>query len=154
MPRFESCLQVEGRCEAGASVCFAFLRNHSGRLPGAQRLKTTVSHVLSRFPVAYSWRASHVPVTHVYVCVCVCVCVSYLCLFVTSWTVAHQAPLSMEFSRQEYWGWLPFPSPGHLPYPGIKPRSSELQADSLLSEPPGKPTHYTFVVKCLKLFIF
>ena len=88
------------------------------------------------------------------VCVCVCVCVSYLCLFVTPWTVAHQAPLSMEFSRQEYWGGLPFPSPGHLPYPGIEPRSSELQADSLLSEPPGKPTHYIFVVKCLKPFIF
>ena len=39
------------------------------------------------------------------------------------WTVAHQAPLSMEFSRQEYWSGLPFPSPGDLPDPGIKPRS-------------------------------
>ena len=44
-------------------------------------------------------------------------------LFVTSWTVAHQAPPSMEFSRQEYWSGLPFPSPGDLPNPGIKPRS-------------------------------
>ena len=41
----------------------------------------------------------------------------------TPWTVAHQAPLSMEFSRQEYWSGLPFPSPGHLPKPGIKPAS-------------------------------
>ena len=41
----------------------------------------------------------------------------------TSWTVASQAPLSMEFSRQEYWSGLPFPSPGNLPYPGIKPTS-------------------------------
>ena len=55
------------------------------------------------------------------------------------WTIAHQAPLSMEFPRQEYWSGLPFPSPGDLPNPGIKPVSPELQADSLPSEPPGKP---------------
>ena len=55
------------------------------------------------------------------------------------WTIAHQAPLSMEFSRQEYWGGLPFPSPGDLPDPELKPRSPALQADSSLSEPPGKP---------------
>ena len=48
----------------------------------------------------------------------------------TSWTVARQAPLSMEFSRQEYWSELPFPSPGDLPDPGIEPRSTALQADS------------------------
>ena len=57
----------------------------------------------------------------------------------TPWTVAHQAPLSMEFSRQEYWSGLPCPSPGDLPDPGIKPRSPVLQADSLPPEPPGKP---------------
>ena len=51
-------------------------------------------------------------------------------LFVTPWTVARQAPLSMEFSRQEYWSELPFTSPGDLPNPA-------LQAESLLSEPPG-----------------
>ena len=56
----------------------------------------------------------------------------------TPWTVAHQVPLSMEFSRQEYWSGLPFPSPGDLPDPGIKPGSPALQAGSLLSEPPGK----------------
>ena len=50
------------------------------------------------------------------------------------------SPLSMEFSRQEYWSTLPFPSPGNLPNPGIKPGSPALQADSLPSEPPGKPT--------------
>ena len=60
-------------------------------------------------------------------------------LFVTPWTVAYQAPLSMEFSRQEYWSGLPFPSPGDLPHPGIEPRSPTLQADVLVSEPPGKP---------------
>ena len=54
-------------------------------------------------------------------------------------TVAHQAPLSMEFSRQEYWSGLPFSSPGDLPNPGIEPRSPILQADRLPSELPGKP---------------
>ena len=60
-------------------------------------------------------------------------------LFATSWTVAYQAPPSMGFSRQEYRSGLPFPSPGELPDPGIKTRSPTLQADALLSEPPGKP---------------
>ena len=55
-------------------------------------------------------------------------------------TVAHQAPLSMEFPRQEYWSGLPFPSPENLSDPGIETGSSALQADSLPSEPPGKPT--------------
>ena len=56
---------------------------------------------------------------------------SHVQLFVTPWTVAHQAALSMGFSRQEYWNGLPFPSPGDLPNSGIKPRSPALQADSL-----------------------
>ena len=60
-------------------------------------------------------------------------------LFATQWTVAYQAPPSMEFSRQEYWSRLPFPSPGDLPDPGIEPRSPTLQADASPSEPPGKP---------------
>ena len=51
-------------------------------------------------------------------------------LFATPWTAAYQAPLSMGFSRQEYWSGLPFPSPGHLPDPGIEPRSPILQAGS------------------------
>ena len=54
-------------------------------------------------------------------------------------TVARKAPLSMGFSKQEYWSALPCPPPGALPTPGIKPRSPALQADSLPSEPPGKP---------------
>ena len=61
-------------------------------------------------------------------------------LFVIPWTVAYQAPLSMGFSRQEYWNGLPFPSPGDLPYPGIEPGSSTSQADALPSEPPGEPS--------------
>ena len=58
-------------------------------------------------------------------------------LFVTPWTVAHQAPPFMEFSKQEYWSGFPFPSPGDLPNPGIEPGSPALQADALSSEPPG-----------------
>ena len=62
------------------------------------------------------------------------VCHSPVRLFATLWTVACQAPLSMGFSKQEYWSGLPFPSPGDLPDPGIKPGSLALHADSLLSE--------------------
>ena len=51
-------------------------------------------------------------------------------LFATLWTVAHQAPPSMGFFRQEYWSGLPFPSPGYLPNTGIEPRSPALQADA------------------------
>ena len=54
------------------------------------------------------------------------------------WTVTYQVPLSTEFSRQEYWSEVPFPAPGDLPDPGIEPGSPALQANSLLSELPGK----------------
>ena len=63
-------------------------------------------------------------------------------LFATPWTAAHQAPQSIEFSRQEYWSGLPFSSPGDLPNPGIEPRPPALQAEALLSEPLGKPIAY------------
>ena len=59
-------------------------------------------------------------------------------LFATPWIVAHQAPPSMGFSRQQCWSGLPFPSPGDLPDPGIEPGSPALQAETLPSEPPGK----------------
>ena len=58
-------------------------------------------------------------------------------LFMTPWTAAHQAPLSIEFSRPAYWSGPPFPSPGDLPHPGTEPRSPTLQADSSPSGPPG-----------------
>ena len=67
---------------------------------------------------------------------------SHVQLVVTPWTVAHQAPPSMGFSRQEYWSGLPCPSPGDLPDPGIEPRSPVLEADTLTSEPPRKPYVY------------
>ena len=64
---------------------------------------------------------------------------------VTPWTVAHQAPPSMEFSGQEYWSGLPFPSPGDLPNPGIEPGSPALQAEALQSEPPGNPNNRIYI---------
>ena len=84
------------------------------------------------------------------VCVCVCVCTcTYvdLCVsthsfmsnsFVIPWTLAHQAPLSMGFLGREYRSEVPFPPPGDLPDPGIKPTSLALPGDSLPSDPPGK----------------
>ena len=85
---------------------------------------------LPLFSFLYSWEKVKVKVKSL----------SRVRLFETPWTVAHQAPLSMGFSRQEYWSGLPFPSPGDLPYPGIEHRSPALQADALTSEPPGKPS--------------
>ena len=67
-----------------------------------------------------------------------CYSISTVQLFVTPWTVARQASPSMGFSRQEYWRGLPIPSPGDLTNPGIESGSPALQAESLLSEPPGK----------------
>ena len=79
---------------------------------------------------------------------------SFLTL-VTPWTIAHQAPLSMEFSRQEYWSRLPLPSPD-LPDPGIEPGSPALQADSLSTDLQGKPKgktkenkYNTYLVHCI-----
>ena len=71
--------------------------------------------------------------------------------FVTPWTVAHQAPLSMEFPKQEYWSGLPFPPPGNLPDPGIKPVSPALAGRFFTTEPPGKPNSR---LACLYLVVY
>ena len=91
----------------------------------------------------------HRPYRHaVHVCVCMCVCVcdlSHVQLFVIPWTAACQAPLSMGFFQQEYWTGLPFPPPGDLPSPRIKPSSSVspvLQADSSSTESSEKLIHH------------
>ena len=68
-------------------------------------------------------------------------------LFATPWTVAHQTPLPIEFSRKEYWSGLPFLYPGDIPNPGIEPGSPTLQLDTLPSEPPGKPDTKTQIGK-------
>ena len=70
---------------------------------------------------------------------------------VIPWIVAHQVLLSLEFFRKEYWSVLPFPPPGHLPDPGIKPGSPALQVDSLPSELPGKP--FLIIHTYLKLLL-
>ena len=78
-----------------------------------KELQLTSHHKLNN-EKTMKWRILRVRACHVLSCVC---------LFVTPWTVAHQAPLSMEFSQQEYWNGMPFPLPGDLPDPGIKPAS-------------------------------
>ena len=74
-----------------------------------------------------------------YVCVCAQM-LSHVQLFVTPWTVTHQAPLSLELSRQEYLSGLPFPPPGDLPDPGIELMSPALARGFFTTEPPGKPS--------------
>ena len=77
---------------------------------------------------------------NIYVCAQSLHCVQ---LFATPWTTVCQVPLSMGFSREEYWSGLPFPPPGHLPNPGIEPGSPAFHEDSLPSEPPGKQSSLT-----------
>ena len=69
------------------------------------------------------------------------------------WTVAHQAPLSMGFSRQEYWSGLPFPSPEDLPDPGIESRSPALQADSLSYELQGNSLNNVYILVKYELVV-
>ena len=85
-------------------------------------------------------------------CIAVVQSLSYVWLFVTSWTVAHQVPLSMGFSKQDYWNGLPFPSPGDLPDPGIEPASTPLARVFFTTEPPGKPM-YVLRVHCKKQWV-
>ena len=74
----------------------------------------------------------------VYILSAVLCSVGRVWLFLSLWTVALQAPVSMGFSRQEYWSGLPFPPPGDLPDPGIKPASPVLTGGFFTAEPPGK----------------
>ena len=100
-------------------------------------------------------------VVKICMCVCLCVCVLFCCLvvsdsFVTPWTIAHQAPLSMGFPRQECWSGLPFPFPGDLPDPGIEsvsPASPALAGRFFTTEPPGKPVCVCVYV-CIYIYIF
>ena len=82
-----------------------------------------------------------------YILICSVQLLSHVQLFETPWTVAPQTSLPWGFSRQEYWSGLPCPPPGDLLHPGVESRSSALQADSLPSEPPGKPYNY---INCIK----
>ena len=69
---------------------------------------------------------------------CCCLVAKSWLTLMTSWTVAHQAPLSIRFSKEEYWSELPFPSPGALPDPGIKSAYPALAGRFFTTEPPGK----------------
>ena len=93
--------------------------------------------------------SSHI-CTHIYTNICEKVkkLLSRVRLFATPWTIAYKAPLSMGFSRQEYWSGLPFPSPEDLADPGVKPGSSALEADTLTSEPPGMYVNFLKVSLC------
>ena len=81
---------------------------------------------------------THPPIHYVLLC---------LSLLATPWTVAHQAPLVLGFSRWEYWSGLPFLPPGALPAPGIEPSSLALQAESIPHEPSGKPAFIYIALK-------
>ena len=69
---------------------------------------------------------------------------SHVQLFATPWTIARQTPLSMEFSRQEYWSGKPIPSPGDLPGPGIKPKSPALAGRFFLPSEPSRKPHIAY----------
>ena len=88
----------------------------------------------SKGPVCLFWFAVSVSLQQVVWHIVVCM-LSYVWLLVTPWTAAHRAPLSMGFSRQEYWLGLPFPSPGDLPDPGIEPTSPTLAGGFFTTEP-------------------
>ena len=102
--------------------------------------------------VLWGW-ALNGPVGSDTVCVCDCVCVlrrfSRVWLFATPWTVAHQAPLSMAFFRQDYWSGLPCSPPGYLPNPGIETMLlmfPALAGSSLPLAPPGKPKLWYYLL--------
>ena len=97
-----------------------------------------------------------------FVCVCVCIrsiyvlCAHAQSLFMTLWTVANQAPLSIGFSKQEYWSELPCPPPGDLPNPGTEPMSPALQVDSLLLSQWESPIYVLYihtVCKCVCVYV-
>ena len=114
-------------CPAFLNGCVSFLMVLPCRLPSC--LNMTASSSLSE---SEKWKP---------------LLLSRVELFVTPWTVAHQFPLSVESSRQEFWSGLPVPSSGDLPNPGIKPGSLALPADSLPSEPRSE-------LKTLMSFLF
>ena len=103
-----------------------WVATHLSRGSSRPRDQTRVSCIAGGPPTGLATREAHI---------------SHVQLFCDPWTVAHQVPPSMGFSRQEYWSGLPFPPPGDLPDPGIESRSPTLQADASTSEPPGKPIY-------------
>ena len=103
---------------------FVFVHVPFSKLCPNAKVSVPTSNTLSSLSERSAQAPSQGGQACVHACVCVCACVlscfSHVWLYVTPWTVAHQAPLSMGFSRQEYWSGLPCPSPGDLPDPGIE----------------------------------
>ena len=128
---FQNTKQVQER--------FCFLKNAAPKYQLLRCWKETVEGKLFRI----NQQGKSDTLKLVCACVCVCACtLSCVWLFVTSWTGALQAPLSMGFSRQESWNWLPFPTPGDLPNSGIECMSPELQVASLPPAPPGNANYF------------
>ena len=130
----------EGQCNVNPNPCIAGDTGIEGaKIPHATEQLSLLSH---RFWACVLWRPCAPQLESL---LKLNRSLSHVRLFVTPWTVAHQTPPSMGFSRQEYWSGLPLPSPGDLPDPGIEPRSPALQADALTSEPlliPGNKRSY------------
>ena len=126
-----------GTREAGYGVLCIHLFLQLAHSPACARVLLHRGHRVSvpRLPLM-----RHYALLQVLVHACILSRFSHVQLFATPWTVTHQAPLSMGFSRQEYWRRLPCPPPRDLPDPGFKPGSPALQADSSPSELPGKPS--------------
>ena len=143
------------------SLQYSSLKNSMGCVVhGVAKSQTWLSdfHSHSRSEIIIEdWKRSQFNkhlIEYLHVCVCVC---TQLCsrawLFATPCTIAHQAPLSMEFSRQEYWGGLPFPPPGDLFHSGTEPVSSALAGRFFITEPLnlGSPNEYLLCAKyCAK----
>ena len=135
-------------------------------LPGCSVLWILQARILEQVSML-SYRVSSWPRDQTHISYVSCIVLHSLPSILTSWkvlvtqscwtlanqcTVALQAPLSREFCRQGYWSGLPFPSPGDLPNSGFKPWSPALQADSLLSKPPGKPHLISYSICNIALF--
>ena len=102
-------------------------------------LPSRLPHNIEQSSLCYTVGPCWLSILNIAVCTCWSQSEVKLLSHIRLWTVDYQAFPSIGFSRQEYQSGLPFPSPGHLPDPGIEPRSSALQADTLPSEPHGKP---------------
>ena len=113
--------------------CFTLVSEISSQTSGTSLQVLINTHVVNSESLCWTSEAKLL-CEHMHVCMLHCIL-----LFATLWTVVQQGPLFMEFPRQEYWSGLSFPPPGDLPHPGIESWSPALQADSLPSEPPGKP---------------
>ena len=127
------CLTLQARILEWIAISFS----RESPNPGSELTSPTLAgEFFTTEPINYKYYNTH---THTHTHTHIYVWLSHVWLFATPWTVACQAPLSMGFSKQDYWGGLPCPPPGDLPDPGIELRSPASQAGSSPSEPPETP---------------